>query len=205
MTEANTSLIEALIKQEWFLFDQVKNIGGRADCQDQWDTFHLMRSAYYQAWSLEMLESYQQDLKQAQEEKRNLVTEKYAYMMEYTDPAYYQTNLAPYLPELSRSKAVLIDEIVTRMMAYDKEFAAHYPKLNARKRPADAASDSASVTSAETYARGELRTYSEETLQRLLQWFDELDREGKNFTWLVEDSTVRLYGYSSLEEVEERL
>ncbi len=36
-------LIDAIVLHEWQQFDKVKNEGGRADCQDDWNTFSIMR------------------------------------------------------------------------------------------------------------------------------------------------------------------
>ena len=36
-------LIQRLIEREWTLFDKVRNIGGRASCQDDRKTFFIMR------------------------------------------------------------------------------------------------------------------------------------------------------------------
>ncbi|MDY2738998.1 MAG: DUF4125 family protein [Acidaminococcus sp.] len=36
-------LIQRIIEREWTLFDEVHNIGGRASCQDDRETFFIMR------------------------------------------------------------------------------------------------------------------------------------------------------------------
>ena len=35
--------IEKIIKLEWDMFQEVENIGGRASCQDDFETFEIMR------------------------------------------------------------------------------------------------------------------------------------------------------------------
>ena len=82
-------IIKEIIAIEWGLFDKVQNCGGRAACQDDRETFGLMRSSQFQAWPRELLESYRGDLLSAQAEGRNPLCEKYAYMMERTAPAEY--------------------------------------------------------------------------------------------------------------------
>lgn len=35
--------IDDIIKEEWRQFQLVKNEGGRADCQDNWQEFYIMQ------------------------------------------------------------------------------------------------------------------------------------------------------------------
>ena len=81
------SLIKETAEMEWELFDKVQNRGGRAACQDDRETFFLMRSSQFQAWPRELLESYRNDILSAREAGRNPLSEKYAYMMERPAPA----------------------------------------------------------------------------------------------------------------------
>ena len=57
-----------------------------------------MRYSQFSAFTAEMLTSYRKDLRLAGEEGRNLLMEKYAYMMEFTDPAYFDAALRSRLP-----------------------------------------------------------------------------------------------------------
>ncbi|MGE4487789.1 MAG: DUF4125 family protein, partial [Synergistaceae bacterium] len=43
-------IIESIIQMEWEFFDKVENEGGRASCQDNWETFSKMRRSQYMAW-----------------------------------------------------------------------------------------------------------------------------------------------------------
>ena len=70
--------IEAVVDIEWIQFQQVHNEGGRASCQDDRETFEIMRKSQFLAWTEEVLESYLQDLRDAWKEGWNLLTEKYA-------------------------------------------------------------------------------------------------------------------------------
>ena len=64
------------------MFQNVRNTGGRAACQDDFETFDVMRKSQFLTWDLPLLESYWQDLQEGKAQGRNLVMEKYAYMME---------------------------------------------------------------------------------------------------------------------------
>ena len=82
-------LIASIVALEWEMFQNVNNVGGRAACQDNFETFSVMRSSQATAWSEAALASYLEDLTDAQENGRNLLTEKYARMMEFTAPLEY--------------------------------------------------------------------------------------------------------------------
>ena len=43
------SVIEEIIAEEWRQFQQVKNEGGRASCQDDWEEFHRQRESQFLA------------------------------------------------------------------------------------------------------------------------------------------------------------
>ena len=40
-------LVQKIIEVEWNQFQMVKNEGGRAACQDDWNTFQLMRESHF--------------------------------------------------------------------------------------------------------------------------------------------------------------
>ena len=85
----NMDIIEKIVELEWKQFDKVKNEGGRADCQDDFETFRIMRKSQYLTWSKELLESYYEDLINAKKSGWNLIMEKYARMMKSTNPDKY--------------------------------------------------------------------------------------------------------------------
>lgn len=89
----DSRLINEIIEIEWTMFDKVNNQGGRAACQDDKRTFYVMRFSQFSAFGDDMLRSYRRDLEEALDEGRNLIMEKYAYMMEFTDPAYFDRML----------------------------------------------------------------------------------------------------------------
>ena len=95
--------VGTIVRIEWEMMDKVQNCGGRAHCQDDWETFRLMRTSQMRAWDQPLLDSYLDDLRSAQTEGRNLLCEKYAYMMERTSPAEYAV-LRDYLPVPSLEK-----------------------------------------------------------------------------------------------------
>lgn len=193
-------LIAAIIGAEWQMFDKVQNEGGRAACQNDARTFAIMRYSQFAPLPQDVLESYRDDLEQAAREGRNLLAEKYAYMMEYTDPATFDRTLRDHLPAVSAYKQALCARIANRLIRDEQQFAARYPALHAQGRPTEGAQ--ADDVSVHVYALGELKTYSERTLERYDAWLRAHPEE--NISVSVHRVMVQLYGYDSLEAAEAR-
>ena len=96
----------------------------------------------------------------------------------------------------------MIAEIVPVQVAWMEEFHKKYPSLVMQTRLIHSDEDTTEETSFETYLRGELTTYSETTLSLYHEFIFRLVGEGKNLTHMTMAHTVRLYGYSSLEDAE---
>lgn len=191
-------LIAAIIGAEWQMFDKVQNEGGRAACQNDARTFVIMRYSQFAPLPQDVLESYRDDLAAAAREGRNLLAEKYAYMMEYTDPATFDRTLRDHLPAVSAYKQELCARIANRLIRDEQQFAARYPALHAQGRPTEGAQ--ADDVSVHVYALGELKTYSERTLERYDAWLRAHPEE--NISINVHRVMVQLYGYDSLEAAE---
>lgn len=202
--EGKDEIIEAIVGIEWEMMDKVQNCGGRAHCQDDWETFQLMRASQMRAWSQPVLASYLDDLQSAQAEGRNLLCEKYAYMMERTSPAEY-AELRDFLPVPSLEKEWLVDWICREHVCWQKELAAQYPVLVSRGRDISRSTDRQNAASFETYLRGELLTYSVKTLRLYAAYVEKLQKERQNMNRTILEDTVRHCGYSSLEAAERQL
>lgn len=197
-------LVEQLVSLEWQAFDQVQNIGGRADCQDDWGTFSIMRKSQYLAWPTELIKSFIQDFQAANEKGWNLITEKYGRMMKTTDPVSY-AEICDKLPALSETQESIIEQIVALQVSWMEAFAAEYPNMASNSRSIHTAEDTPFNTSYETYLRGELSTYSPQTLKMYGSFVIELEKEGQNLAEMIMTNTALLYGYESLEQAEARL
>ena len=166
--------IENIITIEWNMFQKVNNIGGRADCQDDYETFYIMRRSQYENWSDRMIRCYYSFLCDCEANGRNLVTEKYR----------------------------LINQMIPVLLQWEEEFAVAYPGLAGRGRPITSEGDASGFTSMETYARGEFETYPTELLQLYADYVENLKSTGKSMSLMIQDTMVKLYGYSSIEEAE---
>ena len=204
MKDHKKELVDKLVRLEWQNFDQVKNEGGRADCQDDWGTFSIMRTSQYLTWTEEMLQSYIRDFEEAMAKGWNLITEKYGRMMESTAPDRFD-EIKEQFPYLAEEKKTIIDEIVKIQVAWMEEFAAEYPYMAGNSRVIHTSEDTPFSTSFETYLRGEMRTYSDQTLDLYGRFIVSYLQAGKNLTKDIMTNTALLYGYDSLEKAEELL
>ena len=66
-------------------------------------------------WTQELLESYRQDLIEAEAAHWNLLTEKYARMMESTAPERY-AELADILPKRSKERIQMQEEMIAQQI-----------------------------------------------------------------------------------------
>lgn len=200
----NMDMVEKIVELEWKQFDKVKNEGGRADCQDNWGTFSIMRKSQYLAWTAELLESFYQDLLAAESKGWNLIMEKYARMMKSTCPGKYK-EFEKDLPKISEERIAIQEEIIKIQVAWMEEFAGKYPKMAGNARSIRTSEDTAYNTSYETYLRGEISTYSENTFLLYGRFITELMKENRNLAYEIMENTAKLYGYSSVEDAERKI
>ncbi len=194
--------IDAIVELEWRMFDTTQNEGGRAPCQEDRRTFEIMRRSHLLAWSEQLASGWLSDLAAAEAAGRNLMAEKYAYMMRYTAPEAY-AGIEALLPAVSAEKLACAEEIVQMNAAWNEVLAAKYPHIMARGRPLRSTQDSSWQTSSETYLRCELWTYSESTLRIMLDDLRQLHAQGENYVEAILENMVRLYGFPGLEAAEE--
>lgn len=196
------SLVEEVVAAEWDQFQEVNNEGGRANCQGNWPTFFQMRASQFLTWTRPVLESYKEDLAHALTVGRNLLTEKYGLMMESTDPQYFAENLAAYMPRLSPERTAQQERIIALQVAWAADFRSRFPKLGNAMRVLRTSEDTRDTTSFETYLRAEMSTYSQKTLTLYEELIRQYRDRGENITEKTLLNTVRLGGFSSLEEAE---
>lgn len=200
----NMDIIEKIVDLEWKQFDKVENRGGRADCQDNFETFSIMRKSQYLTWTEEMLVSYCNDLIAADNKGWNLIMEKYARMMKSTNPEEY-AQLEENLPVLSEDRIRIQEEVIKIQVAWMEEAVEKYPRMTSNMRSVRTSTDNAFNTSYETYLRGELGTYSENTFILYTGFVISLLKAGRNLALETIENTAKLYGYVSTEEAEEKM
>ena len=181
-------LIGQIIACEWDMFGQVMNVGSRASCQEDPDTFRIMRGSQFATWPEDVLDSYLEDLQTAQAEGRNLLTEKYARMMASTHPFEYQ-QIQDQLPVIATETDKMIEEIVAVNVSWQRDVDQKYYELRRKGRPLTSEADNWHTTSVETYLRGELQTYSSKTIVLLHAYTVQCQKQGRN---LAEENLVRI-------------
>ena len=181
------SVIESILDLELNMFLNVRS-EVPVSCQENPEAFRLHRRAQFSIWSEETLRSYHNDLVDAEKQGRNLMTLKYARM----------ENLIPPLNENP-----VIDAIVEMALEAQRGMLFRYPNILSRGRPLE--DDGSGSTSFTTYLRGELETYSDRTLELLHGDIRRSAERGEN--WAVQTYTqlFKELGYTSLDQVEERL
>lgn len=141
-----------------------------------------------------------QDVENAATTGLNLLMEKYAYMMEFTDQDYYEKNLKARLPVISVEKAELIENISSIMLKSEEAFCQKHPRFAQNGRPLT--STDMEMTPFYAYLVGELKTYSEATLTSLLHLVDSMESRGESTAEVIHGNVVRLYGYDSVQQAE---
>lgn len=200
----NEELVEKIAGLEFEAFDKVENVGGRADCQNDWATFSIMRKSQYLTWNRNMLLQYYYDFQREYCRGHNLITEKYGRMMESTAPEEYE-RIKSQFPVLSPEKKAIIEEIVKLQVEWMDVFAAKYPHLADNARSIHSEEDHLYNTSYETYLRGEISTYSDKMLELYGRYVVEHAMQGRNLAHDIMTNNVHLYGYKDLEAAEKFL
>lgn len=197
-------LVDNILEKEWYFFSNTKDTEGIAECQTNKDEFIVMRKSQWINYDEKILNSYINDLERAYYENRNLVQEKYLYMMKNTEPVEFE-KLKFILKEKSKGEEVLIKEIHKIYMEMGKEFYEKFPYFSNNLRPLYKSGDTVYRASVETYLYGELSSYSKLTLLYLLDYIKELKENDENILYLINNDVCKLKNMGSLEILEEYL
>lgn len=198
------ALADKIAELEWRAFDKVSNVGGRADCQDDPETFFIMRRSQYYCFPYELLSAIYSDFTAAVNSGRNPITEKYGYMMETSAPEEF-AEIADKLPPVSGKKRALCNAIIPIQVGWMEDFASRYPGLGGRARVIHTSEDTLSGVSYETYLRGELYTYSDSTLELYGRFIVSVYSRGENLAENIMKREVGMYGYDSLDKAEKNV
>ena len=198
------AVINEIIALEWEMFQLVNAGGPRADCQEEYDTFYDMRFGQFSEWSESARCAYLEDLRSAKDAGRNLIEEKYIWMMiEGTPEMFLELSSRVVLPT-ERAKE-LADDVCERLMKQTERLHESYPGVAGSGRPLYAADGNTGLVSVETYQYSELLTYSEVTLAALHEHIVQLSERSIMLAELIMTNSVRHYGYRTLESAEAAL
>lgn len=191
-------LLQQILAIEWQMFQSVHNRKGRANCQSDEHTFTIMRLSQFSAWDEATLTSYYQDILETKKNGRNIMTEKYAYMMAKTHPNEFEL-IQNYLPAVSMEKRQLVHLILRQELHWVTEIAKAHPNIKRGGRPIYQADANSEETSFEIYTAGELLTYSLDTLKSLWAYIQHLKSLGRNLNLEIFQYTAALYGFDSID------
>lgn len=192
--------IQELVELEWKQFSAVHNADGPISCQSMPQTFALMRRSQAATWDDATLESRLNDFRDAEARSFNLMTEKYARMMEFTHPEEYAA-FSALLKPIDAESRMLIENIIAINIIWQEELTALYPNLSQRGRPIHSNKDKFG-TSFETYLRGELMTCSHRTIRLWHEHVRSCHEHGINLGEADLTNQVKGYGYTNLEAAE---
>lgn len=188
--------IKKILEGEWEMFSTVNaktdsdpTTQGCPTCRDFPEEFRIHRTAKLMPWSEKTLVSYLDDINEARNIRRNLMTYKYARM----------DNLIP-----SENNSPYIDKIAKVQLQWQKKFIDKYPRIMSGGRSLSGGEPGTDWASFETYMRCELESYSEKTLGFLFQDTENLRAAGKSMSEEIYKILVQQKGYKSLEEAEKK-
>ena len=197
-------VIDEIVKLEFDAFDKVQNKGGRAECQNNWPFFYVMRKSQYLTWTDDMLLTIRDLWLENKAKGWNMITEKYGRMMESTAPEEYE-QIKDNFPVKSKRTKQIVNQIAQIQVEWMKDFSAKYPKLASNARDITSDADALDNASYETYLKGELLTYSDRLLAMYAVFVIDLYKSGKNLAEMTIENTAMLQGYDSLEAAEASL
>ena len=183
-------VIREILNLEWDFFDEVHGLNGRASCQDDSQTFVVMRLAQHLAFPSEVRTSLLTDYKNLRDDNINPIEGKYARMMMYTDEEKY-AKLLDRLPGVSPIKRQVIVEIVKILEQDLINFKEKYPVTMSHSRPLQ--SEEKDVSSLE-YFYAELTFFSYRSLRLMKKYLEEIE---KSFVEDIISNTVILSEYLS--------
>lgn len=195
-------LIDEIERIEWGMFSTVNNIGGKASCQNDPEQFSIMRRASYVAWDEELLQSYLDDLHEAQDQGVNLMAEKYARMMQVTMPDSIEMDPIP------KTLMDLMDEAYAIIMEWESVLYERFPLLKKKARNLNQFGDEGggiSDTAFDTYLFGEMSIYSEKTLRLYVRLLKQQLADDVNGSLLIYDDMAKAQGWASFEQANQAL
>ncbi|CAG4882131.1 BssG [Georgfuchsia toluolica] len=182
-----SELLDQVLAMEWQMFVRVKS-AHRASCQSAPDNFKMIRSSLFETWTEEMLASYLDDLKQAADDQRNLLMEKYARM----------DNLIPPL-----SDNPLIPIIVAIENVWQDELQHNFPALY--QRCCRSMAQTGDGKNFSIYLGCELETYGDHTLELYYENLNAALEQDRNLAIEALQRLVHKNGYRDLAHAEQEL
>lgn len=181
-------VINKIMCYEWDMLLAVNAGDARLECKNNKPMFFLMRSSQWDVYPETIQIAYLNDIHAAVNTGRNLMVEKYGYMMAETDPAGFE-RIKHALPPITDEKRALVEKIAADHKVWYEEAKAILPGTIGMGRTDNPANPQ--LASVQNYLRGELYTYSINTLQKIIAYNDECRKQGKNLVVEIHKRYVR--------------
>lgn len=171
------SVLDKIVAYEWDMLQKTNSRQKHLECRNNKYTFHLMRKSQWAIYPLDIQAKYLRDIHLALQDGRNLMVEKYAYMMQDFVAEEFEA-IKDRLPSISPKKEELVKAILEQHFIWHDEAKRLLPKTMERGRcSCQTISNEVSIF---VYLKGELYTYSEDTLEGILNYNQSLVAQGKN-------------------------
>ena len=171
------NIINRIVEYEWEMFQRLTTTQRNLACRNNKYMFLLMRSSQWRVYPLNVQASYLNDIHQALLENRNLLFERYAYMMVLTEHLI-EDEVTKILPVIEKEKKDLVDKIIKHHKFWYESVANKLPIVTSAGRPI--VYGGVGEIDVFTYLKGELFTYSINTLINILEAEKMMMSQNKN-------------------------
>lgn len=170
-------IVDKIANYEWDMLRNVNALQKNLSCRNDKYTFFLMRKGQWDVYPDTIKASYLCDIHKAVAEGRNLMVEKYGYMMAETDPAAFE-QIKKELPAITPEKEALVEKILQAHRRWYEEAKRLLPETMEAGRTDHPSSPH--LASVQTYLRGELYSYGMDTLAKICAYNEEMISKGVN-------------------------
>lgn len=193
-----SDLINKIVEIEW---NEILKI---IPTNEKEDTFKIMRKSQFELWSEELLKNYLQDLLAAEDRGWNLITEKYARILKYTDMVSYQ-KIEHMIPQVPEETEEIIDMVVALQDEWMKLFEKHYPRLANAAKSIDVYENEENKATYKQVLKSELMTYSANTIYLYTTMIINFKKTNQNYIQKMMEITCKYYNYVMIDEAERNL
>ena len=164
------NIINRIVEYEWEMFQHLTPTQRTLACRNNKYMFLLMRSSQWKVYPLNVQASYLNDIHQA-------LFERYAYMMILTRDLI-EDEVTKILPGIEKEKEDLVDKIIKHHKVWYESVANKLPTATSAGRPM--VYGGVGDIDVFTYLKGELFTYSINTLINILEAEKMMISQNKN-------------------------
>ena len=182
------NIINRIVEYEWEMFQKLTTAQKKLECRNNKYMFLLMRLSQWSVYPLNVQTSYLNDIHEALSENRNLLFEKYAYIM-ILSGHFIECEIRNILPIVKKEKEELVNKIIKHHRFWYNSVMEKLPITASTGRPI--VYDRMGEIDIYTYLKGELFTYSMNTLKNILETENMMMTQNKNLVIEVYKNYVK--------------